>query len=97
MSLLRGIARSAVGSAARRGARRSTQSRSAGSDILGIVVGAVAARVATRSVPGAILVGGGLLAKYLWDKRQQYEAEDASLDPIADGAETATEDAPADA
>lgn len=28
------------------------------------------ARVATRSVPGALIVGGGLLAKALYDKRQ---------------------------
>lgn len=83
MSLLRGIARTAVGSAARRGARHTARrNRSAygepghsrGADILGIVAGAVAARIATRSVPGALLVGGGLVAKYLWDKHRDREA-----------------------
>jgi hypothetical protein len=33
------------------------------------------ARVATRSVPGAILVGGGLLAKTLYDRRKGAEAK----------------------
>ena len=37
--------------------------------LLGGVVGAVAARVATRSVPGAIVVGGAVLAKRLYDRR----------------------------
>jgi hypothetical protein len=31
-------------------------------------------RVATRSVPGAILVGGGLLAKALQDRRKARKA-----------------------
>jgi hypothetical protein len=30
--------------------------------------------VATRSVPGAILVGGGLLAKALYDRRKDAQA-----------------------
>lgn len=38
--------------------------------ISGNVANAVLARVALRSVPGAILVGGGILAKRLHDKRK---------------------------
>lgn len=34
------------------------------------LVGTALARIATRSVPGAILVGGGLLAKALFDRRK---------------------------
>lgn len=34
------------------------------------LVGTAIARLATRSVPGAILVGGGLLAKTLYDRKQ---------------------------
>ena len=34
------------------------------------LVGTAIARIATRSVPGAILVGGGLLAKALYDRRK---------------------------
>ena len=42
--------------------------------LLGGVVGAVAVRVATRSVPGAILVGGAVLAKRLYDHRHAINA-----------------------
>jgi hypothetical protein len=44
------------------------------------LIGTAVARVATRSVPGALLVGGGLLAKTLYDrsrKRGEAEAEGA--------------------
>ena len=36
----------------------------------GTLMGAIAARVATRSVPGALLVGGALLAKAIYDQRK---------------------------
>lgn len=42
------------------------------------LVGTAVARIATRSVPGALLVGGGLIAKALYDrsqKRSQAKAE----------------------
>jgi hypothetical protein len=45
--------------------------------LLGGVVGAVAVRVATRSVPGAILVGGAVIAKRLYDKRRAAPAKGA--------------------
>ncbi len=34
------------------------------------LLGTAVARIATRSVPGAILVGGGMLAKTLYDRRE---------------------------
>jgi hypothetical protein len=34
------------------------------------LIGTAIARLATRSVPGAIVVGGGLLAKTLYDRRK---------------------------
>ena len=34
------------------------------------LLGTAVARIATRSIPGAILVGGGLLAKTLFDRSQ---------------------------
>lgn len=34
------------------------------------LIGTAIARIATRSVPGALLVGGGLLAKTLFDRRK---------------------------
>jgi hypothetical protein len=42
--------------------------------LLGGLAGAAAVRVATRSVPGAILVGGAMLAKRLYDKRHAKDA-----------------------
>ena len=39
------------------------------------LIGTAVARIATRSVPGAILVGGGLLAKALYDRRKGADAE----------------------
>jgi len=46
--------------------------------LLGGIAGAVAVRVATRSVPGAIVVGGAVLAKRLYDRRQAKAAPKAS-------------------
>ena len=43
--------------------------------LVGGVVGAVAVRVATRSVPGAIVVGGALIAKRLYDRRHADTAK----------------------
>jgi hypothetical protein len=37
--------------------------------LLGGIAGAVAVRVATRSVPGAIVIGGAVLAKRLYERR----------------------------
>lgn len=41
--------------------------------MLGGLAGMVAMRVATRSVPGAILVGGAVIAKKLYDRRHAGE------------------------
>jgi hypothetical protein len=40
------------------------------SGIAGKIAGAALVRIATRSVPGAILVTGGLIAKTLHDRRK---------------------------
>ncbi len=45
-----------------------------GSGLLGLGMGLVAARVATRSLPGAILVGGAMVAKKLYDAAQEKAA-----------------------
>lgn len=47
-------------------AQRIIKGRTMGQTLLGTAV----ARIATRSVPGAILVGGGLLAKALHDRHK---------------------------
>ncbi len=41
------------------------------------LIGAALSRVATRSVPGAIVVGGGMLAKTLYDRHQQKTVKPA--------------------
>ena len=38
--------------------------------LAGKIAGAALVRIATRSVPGAIIVTGGLIAKTLYDKRR---------------------------
>jgi hypothetical protein len=49
-----------------------------GRSMVQTLVSTAAARIATRSVPGAIVVGGGLLAKTLYDRRQGKRAAKAS-------------------
>lgn len=45
-----------------------------GRSMVQTLVGASIARLATRSVPGAIVVGGGLLAKTLYDRKRSRKA-----------------------
>ena len=45
-----------------------------GRSMVQTMVGTALARIATRSVPGAILVGGAMLAKALYDRRQGVAA-----------------------
>jgi hypothetical protein len=40
------------------------------------IAGAAITRIATRSVPGAIMVGGGILAKALYDRRRAKRGKD---------------------
>jgi hypothetical protein len=47
------------------------------------LAGAVAMRVATRSVPGAIVVTSGLIAKKLYDRRQAKRAAAQKAPPKA--------------
>jgi hypothetical protein len=60
----------------------------AGRTMAQTLIGTAVARIATRSVPGAILVGGGLLAKTLFDRRQsKAQARRAGTQDIAEQAE----------
>ncbi len=82
MSIFREIARGALGGHVR--------SRTAGRGLLGAGIGLIAVRIATRSLPGAALVGGGLVAKYLWDKkRERGETATDAPDARTTEAETA--------
>ena len=70
MSLVRTIFTTLVGNEA----RRHTQ----GHGLRNFGLGMLAARIATRSVPGALLVGGALVAKKLYDQKKEAEALPAS-------------------
>ena len=68
-------------------AARHVKSRTMGQTLLSTAL----ARVATRSVPGAIVVGGGMLAKTLYDRRRaRSEARGKTL-IITKSGETAEE------
>jgi hypothetical protein len=45
-----------------------------GRSMIQTIVGTALARIATRSVPGAIIVGGGVIAKTLYDRNRGQSA-----------------------
>jgi hypothetical protein len=49
---------------------REAVGRKRGRGLLGAGIGIIATRIATRSLPGAIAVGGALVAKKLYDRRK---------------------------
>ncbi|MVZ97118.1 hypothetical protein EUU23_05295 [Sphingorhabdus sp. IMCC26285] len=49
--------------------------RKRGNGLLGAGLGLVATRIATRSIPGLLLVGGAIAAKTIYDKRKERRAE----------------------
>ena len=61
MPLLKTITGALVGEAA---------GRRKGHGLLGAGLGILATRIATRSIPGALAVGGALVAKRLYDRRK---------------------------
>lgn len=63
MSFLRNIASAVVGNHARK--------RGQGNGLLGFGIGILATRIATRSLPGALLIGGAMLGKALYDRAQE--------------------------
>ncbi|QJB67882.1 hypothetical protein [Parasphingorhabdus halotolerans] len=70
MTLLRNLATAVVGNAARK--------RGKGNGIMGFGLGVIATRIATRSLPGAMLVGGAMIAKALYDRSRDEEELPAS-------------------
>lgn len=54
------------------------------------LVGTALARIATRSVPGALLVGGGMLAKTLYDRRNARAAKAEGEQAVEEQVEQAT-------
>jgi hypothetical protein len=53
-----------------------------GKGVIGAGIGLVATRIATRSIPGALLVGGALAAKWLYDKKQEGTATPEVTDAV---------------
>lgn len=45
--------------------------RKRGNGLLGAGLGLVATRIATRSIPGLLLIGGAIVAKTVYDKRKE--------------------------
>ncbi len=58
--------------------------RGQGSGLLGFGVGVLAARIATRSLPGALLVGGAMVAKALYDRSRETEEELPASEQVID-------------
>ena len=52
--------------------------------IASALTGAALTRIATRSVPGALVVGGGLLAKTLYDRRRKRNVQSGAEDDAGD-------------
>jgi hypothetical protein len=48
--------------------------RKRGNGLLGAGIGLVATRIATRSLPGLLVVGGAIAAKTIYDKRKSRKA-----------------------
>ncbi|MEH6791136.1 hypothetical protein [Parasphingorhabdus sp.] len=70
MSIVRNMFTTLVGNEARKHSR--------GHGLRNFGLGMIAARIATRSIPGALLVGGALIAKKIYDDSKEAEALPAS-------------------
>ena len=76
MSILRTAATAVVGS--------EIAKRKKGNGLLGFGLGLIATRIATRSLPGALLIGGAMVAKALYDRAQEEEEELPAADQVID-------------
>ena len=82
--MLRSLMSSAVGAAARK--------QTAGRGMMSFGLGFLATRLATKSVPGALLVGAGLLGKYLLDRKQAADPKvNTAKEAVAANPEIAAE------
>jgi hypothetical protein len=55
--------------------------RRQGHGLIGAGLGIIATRIATRSIPGAVIVGGALLAKTLYDKSKERRINASATSP----------------
>lgn len=64
-----------------------------GRSMVQTLIGTAAARMATRSVPGALIVGGGLIAKTLYDRsKDRAKAQAEGEEQLAEQVENARKD-----
>ncbi|MBF6601497.1 MAG: hypothetical protein ITG03_00830 [Sphingorhabdus sp.] len=75
MPFIRNLATAYVSNEARK--------RSKGNGLMGFGLGLIAARIATRSIPGALFVTGAIAAKALYNRSKERERErNASIQVI---------------
>jgi len=55
-----------------------------GTGLMGFGIGVIAARLATRSIPGALLVGGAIVTKALYDRSKEKAAAKVKRLPAPD-------------
>ncbi len=75
LAVARLFPQNAVGKAKAAEAKAPSPGKASKPSVTGMVAGATLASLARRSVPGAIILGGGILAKTLYDRRQARQAE----------------------
>ncbi|NNC72333.1 MAG: hypothetical protein HKN78_05590 [Sphingomonadaceae bacterium] len=68
---------------------RAASEKTLGRGMLGAGLGLIATRIATRSFPGAAVIGGGLVAKYLWDRKRERDAREADGETGSDDTDMA--------
>lgn len=67
MVFIRNLATGFIGNEARKHGK--------GNGLMGFGLGMLAARIATRSVPGALFVGGAIVAKALYNRSKERKKE----------------------
>ncbi len=55
--------------------------RRSGNGMIGAGLGVIATRIATRSLPGALLIGGAIVAKALYDKSKERRLIEGTISP----------------
>ncbi|HEY9090747.1 hypothetical protein [Parasphingorhabdus sp.] len=58
--------------------------RGKGNGLMGFGLGLIAARIATRSIPGALLVGGVIVAKALYSRSKERDQEGPASKQVID-------------
>ncbi|MEW4468145.1 hypothetical protein AB1K62_09970 [Parasphingorhabdus sp. JC815] len=76
MSFIRNLTTSYIGNKARQQAN--------GTGLMGFGIGVLAARLATRSIPGALFVAGVIIAKAVYDRAKEKSSTEIKRLPAPD-------------